>query len=79
MVRNEAVCNHEYPIVFPTNLIHKHVAGCHRIGRLVVVAAGFVYPPDDANPDWQAFGESESLKMKCREEDSAIINRHFNA
>lgn len=74
---------HEYPVIFSNLLIHKEVAeGCRRgCGRrsewLEVVGAGFFYlMPDDRATlgcSVEAFGESESLGIKSRPEDSKLL------
>lgn len=61
----------EHAIIFPSELIHKDVARCHRAGRHAVIAAGFC----EIFPNVKAWGESESLGMKGRPEDAAIIKR----
>lgn len=59
----------EYAIIFPKEIIHKHVARIHRAGNVRVVSAGFCKLGETC----EAYGESESLRMQSRPEVDAII------
>ncbi len=65
----------EGPIMFPDYFTHKEVAGNRK-----VVSAGFCdFTADqDGTIKGCAFGESTSLKLKSREEDSRLLTRLFN-
>ena len=63
----------EYAIIFPEQIIHKDVARIHRASDVRVISAGFC----QLNPA-EAWGESDSLKMKSRPEDSSIIGKDFD-
>lgn len=60
----------EVPIVFSPVLLHADVAG-----RKKVRSAGFCEL--SATGKWIAGGYSESLKVKARPQDAAILNRHL--
>ena len=59
--------NGEYPIIFPLRVTHKQMAT--RNGE--PISAGFV------NDRLECFGESDSLGIKSRPEDTAIIKDMF--
>ena len=69
------------PILFPEQLVHRHVARIHRAGQQNVVSAGFVQIDYDnghnAPPSVTVYGESESLGMKPLPGDDLIIQRTF--
>jgi hypothetical protein len=73
IVRDRA--DREHGIVFPEAIIHRDVARIHRASDVRVVSAGFCYIGDHV----EAFGESETLKLKSRPEDTAIIAADFSA
>lgn len=61
------------PILFPPSLTHSDMA--HRVGG-EVLSAGFVQVGiRDGEVAVDAYGDSDSLKVKSDKEDSAIIRR----
>ena len=62
----------EHAIVFPDKVIHKDVARIHRATDVRVISAGFC-----CLTDLIVWGESESHKMKHRDEDAAILRKDF--
>jgi hypothetical protein len=65
----------ESGIVFPDRLIHREVARIHSASGTRVVSAGFCTIGDQV----RAWGESESMKMKSRPEDAAILGADFSS
>lgn len=59
----------EFPVLFSEFMVHRAVAekfGYH------VIAAGFCYINDSG--EYECYGESTSLKIKSRLEDSRLLN-----
>ena len=72
----------ETPILFPETMNHSDVARGLCFGSVDnVVSAGFwnTTVTTDGYVEYHAWGDSYTLKMKSREEDSAILNRFFNS
>ena len=66
------------PILFPETLSHADIAS--KIG-LEPISAGFWVVTPSSNGSgvkYEAFGESFTLGLKSREEDTEILNRYFN-
>lgn len=62
-----------FPIIFPSDFVHKHMAGaCQgQLGGAIFLKA---VSAGDYNPmTGVCSGESETLKLKSREEDTQII------
>jgi hypothetical protein len=78
--------NSDFPIIFPKIMVHSEVASAtrkilrHTRGNsLEVVSAGFVSikPSDNIMGFWfVCHGESETLQLKSRPEDSAIVTNN---
>lgn len=74
------VLGQETPILFPETMSHSTVAYTIGLGT-DPVSAGFwnVVPNDDGNGiQYKAYGESFTLNIKSRKEDSEILNNFFN-
>lgn len=72
----------ETPILFPENMNHSDVARAIGFGSIDnVVSAGFwnTTTTTDGYVEYHAWGDSYTLQIKSREEDSAILNRFFNS
>ena len=65
----------ESAIVFPDRIIHREVARIHSASGTRVVSAGFCQIGDHV----AAWGESESLRIKSRPEDSVILAADFSS
>lgn len=65
----------ESAIVFPDRIVHREVARIHSASGTRVVSAGFCQIVDQV----AAWGESESLKIKSRPEDTAILRADFSS
>jgi len=63
----------EAAIIFPDRIIHREVARIHRASGTRVVSAGFCVIGEVV----RAWGESESLNMKSRPQDTEILKRDF--
>lgn len=70
----------EWPILFPDDITHAFMArtakraieSSVRVAEVEVVAAGFVN-----RHGGEATGFSESLSIKARPEDTALIQKHY--
>ena len=73
------VLGQETPILFPETMSHSTVAYTIGLGT-DPVSAGFwtVSPKEDGGVEYKAFGDSYTLKIESRPEDSDILNRYFN-
>jgi hypothetical protein len=80
----------ECPIIFPETIIHKDMAMSQKrmMGNSCkILSGGFVniedsptdieYSTASVNHKLFAYGESESLGLKAREEDTELLNRMF--
>lgn len=69
------------PILFPDQLVHRHVARIHSAGLRNVVSAGFVqidYDQGCGNPPTvHVYGRSESLDLGPRPEDAEVIRNNY--
>lgn len=68
------------PFLFPETLSHSNVAYSIGLGSKPI-SAGFwtVRPNEDGNGvRYEVYGESFTLNLKSRKEDSEILNRFFN-
>jgi len=72
IVRNEYCAGVEKAILFDMDLVHAHIAKCHRAGRLVVVSAGFV---EINGYNVRTYGFSESLGMSSRPQDALVVSQ----
>lgn len=61
----------EVPIMFPDFLKHNEMAS--RFRHYVPVSAGFVGV--DSKGEFIAYGNSTSMRLKAREEDTELLNR----
>lgn len=64
----------ELPVIFSDLMTHADVARPLCAQRGEVVSAGFCHINDGT---YTCYGESVSLKLKSRPEDSAILNRYL--
>ena len=76
------VLGQETPILFPETMSHSTVAYTLGLGT-EPVSAGFwmaLVDPDEngAGVRYKAYGESYTLKLMSRPEDTDILNRFFN-
>jgi len=60
----------EVPLVFPDFETHSEMARGFK-----VVSAGFCNPPDSSDENWVCWGESVSLNVSSRKEDSVLLTR----
>jgi len=69
------------PIIFPDQLVHRHVARIHSAGLRNVVSAGFAqidYDQGCGNPPTvTVYGKSESLNLAPLPGDDVIIRDNF--
>jgi hypothetical protein len=62
-----------YPVVFGDLLGHNDIA--RSFNRDFIVSAGFCYINETG--EYACYGESVTLKLKSRPEDSAILNKYL--
>lgn len=66
------ICELETPILFPDTMGHNEIA--NKLG-LPVVSAGFCVAQFNGN--FYCYGQSVSLGIKSRDEDTEVLNRMF--
>ncbi len=69
------------PIIFPEQLVHRHVARIHYAGLRNVVSAGFAQIDYDQGcgnpPSVHVYGRNESLDLGPRPEDGEVIKNNY--